>query len=71
MDLNITADDAQISTSRSSGQITVYLSGIDERDLLSTENFQQIGIERFVGEFGAEDVLNYIEENYPELLNKE
>lgn len=69
MDLNITADDAQISTSRSSGQITVYLSGINESDLISTESFQQIGIDRFVGEFGARNVLDHLKEVYPELFN--
>lgn len=68
MDLNITAEDVQISTTRESGQISLYISGIDERDLLSTENFQSIGIPKFVGEFGAEAVLHHLKENYPELF---
>lgn len=71
MDLNIRAEDAQISTTRSSGQITVYLSGVDEQDLLSTENFQSIGINKFVGEFGAEEVLEYLKNDYPELFEKD
>lgn len=68
MDLNIQADDAQISTSRSSGQITCYLSGINEGDLLSTENFQAISLLKWIGEWGVENVLDCIKENYPELF---
>jgi hypothetical protein len=68
MDLNIDAQDAQISTTRSSGYINVYLSGVEEKDLLSSENFQAIGIGRFIGEFGAESTLDFLKDNYPELF---
>lgn len=70
MDLNIDAQDAQISTTRSTGYINVYLSGVEEKDLLSSENFQSIGIGRFIGEFGAENVLDHLKENYPELFTE-
>lgn len=68
MDLNIKAADATISTNRGSVNVDCYLSGVDENDLLSTENFQQIGIDKFVGEFGAENVLAHLKELYPELF---
>jgi hypothetical protein len=68
MDLNITCQDASISSTRGSSQLNVYLTDIHENDLLSTENFQQIGIDKFVGEFGAENVLAHLKELYPELF---
>lgn len=68
MDLNIKAADANISTHRGDINVTCYLSGVDESDLLSSENFQQIGIDRFIGEFGAENVLKNLKELYPELF---
>ena len=71
MDLNINADSCEISTTRNSGRVNVYLNDVDENDLLSTENFQAIGIPKFVGEFGAENVLEYLKSDYPELFNKE
>lgn len=49
MDLNIQADDIQISTNRNPGQIRCYLSGVYESDLLSTENFQAIPIMKWGG----------------------
>lgn len=70
MDLNINADNVEISTTRNSGRVTVYLNDIDENDLLSTENFQAIGLGKWIGEFGAENVLDYLKENYPELFTQ-
>lgn len=69
MDLQISADEATISSTRSNSQVNVFLSGINERDLLEKEVFQSIGIADFVGEFGADNVLQMLKENYPELFN--
>lgn len=68
MDLNIDAQDAQITSRRGSGNITVYLSGIDGVDLISSENFQSIGLGKWIGEFGAESTLDFLKDNYPELF---
>jgi hypothetical protein len=68
MDLNINADTCEISTTRNSGRLNVYLNDVDENDLLSTENFQSIGLDKWVGEFGAETVLQHLKDVYPELF---
>lgn len=63
------ADEATISSTRSSGQVNVYLYGVDEGEILSTDVIQKIGLDKWIGEFGAENVLDFLKQNYPELFN--
>jgi hypothetical protein len=70
MDLNIQAESVEVSTTRNSGRVNVYLNDVDTRDLLSQETLKEIGVKSFVEEFGADEVFNFLKSDYPELFNQ-
>ncbi len=71
MDLTIEVEEAQITTTRNSNRVKVLLIGIDKQDLISSDVMQEIGIPDFVGEFGGQQVLDFLKDQYGELFDNQ